>query len=195
MIEIAFIRHGETDYNRDWKYLGNTDVTLNETGISQAKLISPKLQNEEFDVIHCSDLRRCRQTAELIGFDQDIVYNDQFREVNFGVVEGLTYKEIEVRHPEVAENWKNNWFDYVVPGGESFAQVQKRVVDQVEELKKSGHKKMAVVTHGGCIRLILAHYIVNEPRAFYKFNIENATINRLCFTDNYPYIKSINERS
>ena len=73
-IEVLLIRHGETDYNRDGRFAGVTDVPLNNTGIKQSKTLGKRLKGEKIDAVFASRLRRCRHTVDLINFKADIEF-------------------------------------------------------------------------------------------------------------------------
>ena len=74
MTEILFIRHGETDYNKKNLYYGHLNPGLNETGINQLKNTKKKLEemNEKIDIVFSSNLKRCRQSLELLELDENI---------------------------------------------------------------------------------------------------------------------------
>ncbi|MGI9499188.1 MAG: histidine phosphatase family protein [Geminicoccaceae bacterium] len=85
-----FLRHGQTDHNRQRICQGHTDVPLNATGIAQAEAVAPVLVDEQPVAITASDLIRVRQTtqpvAEQLGLD--VTINADLRERAFGIFEG-----------------------------------------------------------------------------------------------------------
>ncbi len=97
-MNLIFLRHGETIWNRTGRWQGNTDVPLSETGMDQARKASEQLKNYKIDCIFSSDLRRARDTArivsEALGMWQ-VMEDRRLRERNLGIMEGKTTEEIK----------------------------------------------------------------------------------------------------
>ncbi len=191
--EIILIRHGETSYNSEGRFIGKTDIGLNRKGRSQARKLRKKLGKEEADFIISSDLTRCRETADII-FTNDIKFTNELREMDFGLWEGLTFHEISERYEKDFTRWKKNWVKNNATGGESFSDMNSRVIGAMEKLLKKKFTTGVVVTHGGCIRSILGHYILGSPKESWRFQIDNGSVTRLNFYGDYAYLKSLNEK-
>ena len=140
MTEILFIRHGETDYNKKNLYYGHLNPGLNKTGINQLKNTKKKLEemNEKIDIVFSSDLKRCRQSLELLELDENIekYFSEELRELNFGDIEGKSYDKIRKEFPHYIDEMKNNWKYFRTEGGESLDDLQKRVVKKIDEIKE-----------------------------------------------------------
>jgi len=194
-MELLLIRHGETDFNIEKRYIGIMDIGLNSTGKKQALRLKEIIDKEQVDEVYTSDLSRCIETGSLIGFVNKQKPVKNLREMNFGIVEGLTRTEIVNKYPDVMEKWDKDWLNYKLPKGESFLITANRVIGEIEKIKHEDHtNKIAIITHCGCIKLILAHYIMEDLKAFWKFYLDNGSITRLCFDNNYAYLKSLNEK-
>lgn len=145
MTEILFIRHGETNCNKKSLYYGYLNPGLNETGIQQLKNTKKKLKNlnEKIDIVFSSDLRRCRESLELLEIDKNIKQNfsKELRELNFGNIEGKTYKEIEKNFPHYIEEMKNNWRYFKSEGGESLNDLQQRVSKKIKQNQNTKSKQ------------------------------------------------------
>src|SRR5699024_10876406 len=105
MIRIGFVRHGMTNWNKEQRAQGRSDIPLNDEGRIEAEQLAKRLQNEKWDVIYASDLARAKETAETIESKMRgvVVHLDsRLREVGRGLVEGTTETE------RVAE-WGSNW--------------------------------------------------------------------------------------
>ena len=195
MLELILIRHGETMDNIKKIYMGHSNSPLSKNGKKQAKQLKKIISKEIFDAVYSSDLGRCMETAALLRLKINIIQSKNLREMNFGIVEGLNRMEFYRKYPDVAKKWDEDWFNYQIPEGESFKITNERVVKQIEEIKSVYAKgKIAIITHSGCIRLILANYLIKNPEGFWNFSIDNAAISRLCFDKDYAYLKSLNER-
>jgi alpha-ribazole phosphatase len=197
MTEILLIRHGQTDFNKAGKFGGITDVSLNETGIAQAASLARALANEKIEFLYSSDLRRCAQTCEDIQPVNEKIFLSGLREMSFGLWEGMTYDEIREKYPDALKAWENNW-DNAAHQGESFREMSDRVLgifDSIINEHKGADKKIAIVTHGGCICAILGMKIAGSLDNAWKFNVSNALVSRLFVSDGLISLKSLNERT
>ena len=135
MTELLFIRHGETDWNRQQRFQGHVDIPLNDTGRAQAMRLAARLAAERHDLLFSSDLQRARQTAAPLaaawGRDDGVLPG--FREQNFGLLEGLDAPTIQAEHPALWRGWLQQDADFAAPGGESQRQFHTRVLGAVRE--------------------------------------------------------------
>ena len=146
---IGLLRHGQTDWNIDFRLQGVTDIPLNETGIGQARLAAEVIVATDWDVILTSPLSRARDTAEIVatahGFSEFQI-EPLLLERSFGEAEGLGHDE-----------WRAKYADTnTVPGGESLAELEARSWQLLESLVEnySGQRVLAV-SHGALIRKLL----------------------------------------
>jgi broad specificity phosphatase PhoE len=181
---VYLIRHGETDWNLAGRWQGHADVPLNELGHRQARLVAQRLAAEgpRFDAIYSSDLARAYQTAWEIGAAVKVAVQllPNLREIDLGTWSGLTYDEIKATHPtEIALLERGQ--DIPRGGGESLSALRKRVVEAVDAIAKlHGGNTLALVTHGGCIRMLLAHAESYQGDGFKRFpHIGNTSISVL----------------
>ncbi|MDD4351847.1 MAG: histidine phosphatase family protein [Candidatus Gracilibacteria bacterium] len=153
-MKLFLVRHGETDWNVNQLFQGQTDVPLNENGLSQAEDLAFKLKDEGFDAIFSSDLQRALATATIINGYHDLKIQETklLREKNFGEMEGKLREEVEKAHPQYFLQEGGVSLDYVIPGGESWNAVYSRVKKFFAALKKQDYKQVLLVAHGGVIR-------------------------------------------
>ena len=183
MTELLFIRHGETDHNKNRLFYGHLDPDINQTGIDQLNKTKLKLQKfeEKIDVVFCSDLRRCRQSLEILEISDKVKRNftKELREINFGILEGKTYKEIEDENPHYIEQIENNWKYFKVKNGESVFELQNRIVKKIEEIIKNYQdKKILVVVHGGVIQSLISYYLTKNLDFYWNFKVDNGSITK-----------------
>ena len=176
MLNLYIIRHGQTDSNLKNTYLGKTDIPLNDTGIQQAKAAAVRFSDVEFDVIYSSPLIRAVQTAQEIADKRglNIRLNYGIAERDYGVFDNLTMQEIEEKYPEEHSEWMRNWFDYVVPEGESAAGVHKRTGEAMDRITENyKDKNIALVTHLGAARHMIANLLQLRLEDTYRFALDN----------------------
>ncbi len=156
---IGILRHGQTDWNIDFRLQGVTDIPLNETGIAQARDAAEVIDPNEWDLILTSPLSRARATAEIVaevnGFAEALI-EPLLLERSFGEAEGMTHEE-----------WRAKYADTnVVPGGESLADLEARANLLLDTLaNKYRGQKVLAVSHGALIRILLRIVSIGEfPR-------------------------------
>ena len=183
MTHFVFIRHGETDWNRQQRFQGHADVPLNEIGLAQAARLGERLAAESADGLVSSDLQRARQTMQPIAtrWSQVPALERGLREQNFGVLEGLDVPTIKARHADLWAQWLEQRADFALPGGgESLRQFHARVIDAVRALaEQNPGRTLVVVTHGGVLDMLwrTAHGITLD--GLRSCEIPNTGINRL----------------
>jgi len=189
MIEILLIRHGETDWNAERRLQGHLDIPLNAHGRRQAAALGKALLLEPLDAIVASDLQRARQTAEAIGTPRGMAVSIDpgLRERCYGAFEGLRYDEISSVYPEAYAAWQARDLDARYPRGVHAAETMReffaRAVGAVGTIARlasgGGHRKIAMVTHGGVLECAYrAAQGVGLAQAR-DFEVRNASINRV----------------
>ena len=157
MTDFIFIRHGETDWNRQQRFQGQIDIALNELGHTQAQRLGERLAGEPTDHLISSDLQRAQQTAAPLAaaWQTAPTLMPGLREQCFGVLEGLDVPTIKARHPDLWTQWLEHRADFALPGGESLRQFHTRVVDAVKALADAHPgRRVTVVTHGGVLDML-----------------------------------------
>ena len=153
MTELLLVRHGETDWNRERRFQGHADPPLNEAGREQARELADRLAGEDIVAVYTSDLLRARETAEIVAavLDADVVALRELREIDVGSWQGLTWPEIEERHPDGVARWHEDGHGW--DSGETYEQLGERIVAALGEIA-SNHpgQRILVVGHGGTVR-------------------------------------------
>ena len=162
-----FIRHGETDYNRNYLCAGSQiDAPLNKTGKSQAKSLREKISALPIDKVICSPLKRTRQTATLATSHPLIIEHDM-RECDLGDFEGKPV-------PDFIQHIKTTSANIPFPNGESRAEVAKRVIAAVNKSLLTHGENILFVSHGIVYWSLLEtagipfHYISNAELIQFK---------------------------
>lgn len=179
--KILLVRHGQTDWNVDGRWQGILPVGLNEQGWAQARALASTLKGREIGAIYSSDLPRAFETATVIGSAVGLVpHTDmRLREFNLGVFQGLTREQIEERFPEEWQNFRTDYWNYVVHQGESRRALQLRVQQAFEAISaQSAAKEVVLVSHGGSIRMLLLALFPSDA-AVADVHIENTSVTTL----------------
>ena len=124
MTTLLLARHGETDWNRELRIQGSSDIELNDLGRAQAHALAQELEHVDLDAIYASDLSRARATAEAVAASHglEVRLDPRLRERSFGNWEGLTREDIA----ELPEGSRHD--------GESDDEVRERVVEAVQAI-------------------------------------------------------------
>jgi broad specificity phosphatase PhoE len=155
------VRHGESTWNAERRMQGTADPPLSDEGRAQALGLRRLTDALRPDVVVTSDLRRARETAELLGL-YDAPADLRWREADLGRWTGRLVDEVGAEEREAYMGWLEGTL--APPGGEAFEQTCDRVGDAVRELAASGARRVLVVTHGGPIRAACA-VIARLPRS------------------------------
>lgn len=150
---LILLRHGETDWNAEFRMQGQTDVPLNAVGHAQAAAAAASVAALEPEAIISSDLQRAQQTAEPIAAltGLSVRTDKRLRETDLGEWEALTRQDVETGWPGLWEQWRSSAADFAPPGGESRRQVAHRANGLVDELRDGEHRRVLLVAHGGLI--------------------------------------------
>ena len=157
MTDFLFIRHGETDWNRQQRFQGQIDVPLNDLGHTQARRVGERLATDPAEHLFSSDLQRAQQTAAPLAtaWQAAPALVPGLREQCFGVLEGLDVPTIKASHPDLWTRWLEHRADFALPGGESLQQFHARVIGAVKALAEAHPgRRLAVVTHGGVLDML-----------------------------------------
>ena len=145
-IDIYLMRHGETRFNVQERMQGRCDSPLTEKGIQEAKLAAEKLKDIHFSTIYVSTSERARDTAEIVAqyHPGNIVYTKKICEVNYGDLEGLTFKEAD---PSSKRFMDTHYGDV---GGEEHSDVTRRMYSMFQEIYDThqDQDKVLLVSHG-----------------------------------------------
>ncbi len=175
-MKLILVRHGETDWNKERRYQGQTDLEMNETGKRQVKMLGNRLVDTPIDLVYVSDLKRAMVTAQIITRGRDIVMEvrQELREINFGEFEGKTFEEIEAIYPD----WVPTNFDFTSYQGESLEQVTVRIKTFLSELSErdSSEQAVLVVGHGGALRVMLCILLGIDVSKWWQISLDTVSM-------------------
>jgi len=171
-LEIVLARHGETEWSRDGRHTGRTDVPLTEEGRRQAQLLRDALAEWNFVEVLSSPLERALETCRLAGLADAATTTDDLLEWDYGDYEGITTPEIRETRPD----WYL-WRDGC-PNGEGAAAVGERadrVIAEVEAVEGA----VALFAHGHLLRVLAARWLGLGPEAGALLALSTATLSVL----------------
>lgn len=191
MTTVVCLRHGETDWNATRRLQGWAPTPLNDRGREQAAAVGAHLAaSYTFDRVFASDLRRTRETAGIVhesGVEPDPVFEETWRERDFGVYQGLTYDVMFTEYPEFAVGKAGESALAATPErGESLLDLRERVVAGLDRVfdQSDADDTVLVVTHGGVLYALLSHVAdVDFVTAVTDGSQDNCAINELRATE------------
>jgi broad specificity phosphatase PhoE len=157
-LQLHLVRHGETALSGSGVIAGRLDVPLSARGEAQARAAAALLAARPLAAVVASPLLRARATAEPIAAAHGLAVelDADLRELDFGDAEGLTFEEVERRHPEVAAAWVTRPHEVLFPGGERMSDLVARALDAVQAIaRRHPEGEVALVAHAGPIRALL----------------------------------------
>jgi broad specificity phosphatase PhoE len=175
---LYLIRHGEVESRYHRVFGGTIDMELSPFGHEQALDLANRLESIPFQTIYASPMKRVQQTlAELVARQSKlpIVLRD-LREVDFGAWTGLSWDEVSERFQVSAFEWLDQLRQGLISGAESVADFRERVDRALQHiLEESPGKTVAVVCHGGVIRMALSLLLDLPLERLAAFNVEYAS--------------------
>lgn len=194
MTLLYVIRHGETDYNRNGRYQGQSDVPLNGEGRSQCRALAARMSAIPLDVVYTSDLSRAQECARMIAGDHTVVLDTRLREVNVGRCTGLTVAEIAAREPDYYAAMKADPDSTPFPGGESAHDVKQRTLEVFAAIRaRYPQGQVAVVTHGGVIKLLVGEVLGLPMSERHRMVLENCGLTLIEWGNDVRRLRSLND--
>jgi broad specificity phosphatase PhoE len=195
-MQVVLVRHGPTQWNAQDRFQGRSDIPLSLDGRADASAIAAALRDERIDKIYSSDLIRAMETARIIaeGCGTQVVAERRLREFDFGRWEGLTWREIVAANPHLASRPPAAATLYAPEGGETFADVCKRVREFLDDLRaEDPDARVLVVTHAGPLHAFLALLDLTKPAADFD-RFAPGGITRVALDENGARLIALNDR-
>ncbi|HWM84709.1 MAG TPA: histidine phosphatase family protein [Kofleriaceae bacterium] len=193
---VFLIRHGVTPWHAERRVLGQRDIPLSPDGVKQAHAAAAALSRVKLAEVLSSPLQRAVQTAEIIGRQSgiEVARDPRLNDFKLGKWTGMSYADIAaapeyqqfLREPSTVE----------IPDGESLHDVERRAVAAVEQALSDSPSgdAVAIVSHAGIIRVLLAHYLGSPPANYHRIRVSPGSISVLCFADDreLPRVLAVN---
>ena len=183
MTRFFLVRHGETEWNRQRKIQGVSDIPLNDTGRAQAAALGDILVGHQFDLMVSSPLSRAQETALIIASSLNMpapTTVPDLIERNYGEAEGSNGADLDLRYPAGTD----------IPGREERSEVTTRVVRVLNDLAiRHPHADIVAVAHGAVIRSVVEYAapgLHKEPItncSVHSFTVIAGTLELVAFDD------------
>ncbi len=193
---LVLLRHGQTPLSVERRFAGRGDIPLTQEGRAQAEAAAHRLSGWEIDVVVSSPLLRTRDTAgytaDLLGLP--VEEDEGFVETDFGDWEGLTFAEALERDPEHVGRWTSDP-QVRPPGGESFAEVSRRVGGARDALlERHRGRRVLVVSHVTPIKVVVQQALLAPVVALYRMHLDTACLTEVdCYADGPQVVRSLND--
>jgi len=184
---LVLVRHGETEWARDGRHTGRTDIPLTELGRRQATVLGDRLRGRQFVKVMASPLARAAQTCRLAGLGDQADPCADLMEWDYGAYEGRRTAEIRVEVP----GW-TIWRDGV-PAGESATDVAGRA-DRVIARAVAAGGEVVLFAHGHLLRVLAARWLGMPPEGGGLLALAPATISVLGYEREQRVIVRWNDR-
>ena len=183
--EIVLARHGETEWSRDRRHTGRTDVPLTDQGRRQAKALRARLEGRGFAKVLVSALSRAVETCRLAGLGDRAERRSELVELDYGEAEGLTTAQLRERVP----GW--TVWTHDTPGAETLEQVATRLQPLIEELRATDGD-VAIFAHGHVLRVLAALWIGMPPQGGARLALQTGTLSTLAWEHETQVVRAWN---
>jgi probable phosphoglycerate mutase len=179
---LWLVRHGQTDWNLEGRYQGQTDVPLNASGWEQARALTAQLEGRQIAAVFSSDLRRARDTAGVVAerLGLPVRVDVRLREIRLGEWEGMMFADIQARYPAEWQARQADPLNARPPGGESVVEVAARASAAADDVARAfPAQEVAVVAHGLSLAVLRVRALGLPLGAAYEHVPENGRPERV----------------
>jgi alpha-ribazole phosphatase len=191
---VWIMRHGEAD-GMNGRCCGRYDAPLSVEGVEQAKRVAAQLARESISHMYSSNLQRAFKTAQIVAEPHGLAVEtiEELAEMNFGDLEGMTYEEAEQRFPAVFQSWMTRPTETQFPNGESFHQMNERVLGAFDSLlHHHRNQSIGIVAHAGVNRIVLRRALSIPGDEMFRLAQKHCAINRVRYVEEAPIVELIN---
>lgn len=168
---------------------GQSDVDVSANFYLEAESLRKKLADIAFDAVYASPLQRCSKLADSLGLTH-VTLDERLKELHFGDWELQAWDAIP---RDVFDVWAQDYANLTPPNGESFSALYERSLSFIQEVSShSTGKNIAVVTHGGVIRAMLAHALNMPLKGLFRITVDYASVTQISFGSEVPKIHFVN---
>lgn len=183
-MELWLVRHGATDANLEGRIQGSLDFSLSTLGKKEAFSLACRLKCQPFSAFFSSNLSRARETSQIIASQRQSpvpIYMSLLQEYDWGIIQGLTRKDISKRYPLLLKQLERDFHHTEVPGAEGQEKLFKRVKIfyrflSIIEQRKNNSLPVLVVSHGRFLQAFTIYFLGYDPEKFWPFSFRPASL-------------------
>ncbi|MBQ3401763.1 MAG: histidine phosphatase family protein [Synergistaceae bacterium] len=192
---IILARHGQTEWNKEFKFQGRTNVQLTEEGKRQAHSLASRLSSWPPEVIYTSPLDRAKYTASAIAsrFNLEPVILPELEEINFGTWEGQSLIALENEHHEEYSRWRSDPFFNPPEGAEDWEHLSTRLSRAVKVMLDGPQRRIIAVSHGGIMRALYAVFLGLNPHKTWNIDVANCSMSGIEIHKGRPWLSFTND--
>ncbi|MBI5581006.1 MAG: alpha-ribazole phosphatase [Deltaproteobacteria bacterium] len=196
MTLLYLLRHGAIDWPEADCFIGQTDAPLSAEGRRQAGACRSELRNLEFTAVWSSDLTRATETAGIIfaGCAASIRTCRELREIQLGEWDGQPRGRVRESHPDHWRARGEDLADFRPPGGESFRDLQQRVVPQIARIAEETQGTACIVTHAGVIRVLICHMLQIPLSNIFRIRLDYGCVSIVAYSPGRVEVCALNLR-
>ncbi|MFZ0134944.1 MAG: histidine phosphatase family protein [Desulfobacterales bacterium] len=178
MTMLFLMRHGAIEHPEAGRFIGQTDVALGRNGRLQAEAWQDEFKSIEFTAVWSSDLSRAAETAAIVfaGHAAAVRTSRELREIHLGQWEGVPRRRVRDERPDLWETRGKDLAGFRPPGGESFRDLQRRVVLPVTRMADETPGNVCIVTHAGVIRVLICHFLDMPLSNLFRIRVDYGSL-------------------
>ncbi|WP_243439832.1 histidine phosphatase family protein [Fundidesulfovibrio soli] len=212
-LTVYLLRHGRTAREDPWRFLGQRDAPLSDAGRDQMRWWRKELASLDFAGAWCSDLTRCRESAELVlaGHGLTAIPMAGLREISLGEWDGLSVEEVRRSYPGLYEARGADIAGFRPPGGESFADLAQRAGQALKDILRQAtgrpvrslenthealpgadNANILLVAHAGVNRVLICDLLGFPLEGLFSLGQDHGCLNVLRFGNGKPVLHALN---
>lgn len=193
--KIILARHGQTEWNKEYRFQGRTNVNLTEEGKKQAHSLSARLLGWKPEVVYTSPLDRALYTAAEIARPHNLepVIIPELEEINFGTWEGMSIPSLKDEESEIYSKWRNDPFFNMPEGAETWEDISRRLTRAAEIMLEGNYTRIVAVSHGGVMRALYAVMLGLNPHKTWNIEVSNCSVSGIEIAGGQKYLSFLND--